>query len=809
MKKYIIIMVILTLFSLSMSSGEQYLSQADFNGGTYTISTPGTYILSENISFNEVNAIYIEVNNVIIDGNGHQIMGNRVNDFGISTNNPGYLSNITIKNTILKAFDRGIRLARANNSIIDNVFIIGATISIDSIACDYTVNNSLLLSATQQGIDSDYDNITVENTNMSTTQYGIFTGGSRMSVKNCNFRDTLSTSIYHLRGKELNVTNCTFNISYLAIRAQNGNKFLLEDSIIEDSDAGAIYLYETHNFICRNNVMKNIRRPISTFHIFQNVNNEWIEIGNYHYNSNYEIYDFDIIPQKEIKLKIIPVNTPFSDIEKVSYDLYDSENNLNDELSSDYAKSYDIINKIEEYNTEENLLNVYDSSNELTNETDILEDVKFDDNNVAVTSGKEVHMGINLTDEQLANSPKIKLSMKANEYGHGVPVNYPILNQFVDFNTQAGTLTVDGVIDEVNGMDTEYKINWVSTSGHPDAENYLYILEDESYYYIAFDVASDNTNEYGKDFVEFDFKTDSNVSSYRIDDYNTKYGLGGFQLTPKVTYKHQVYEVKIPKSEFSEPITGFRLRYYGTESSFPSVIHLAGCINATIENNSIHDNEVEGITLIGALDSCIDNTISKNRIWNNKYLGINLYEDFDFIGKVTPNTGTLSSSIPNRGVDFPIMEYANLTDDELKISGYIGVNNGSSVFANAKVEVFFVKNSEVGDNLVGNEDNGNYYGEGYFYIGDIIADENGNFEKTFNVSTMPYAFNNTTMLSATTTFERCTSEFGKNINVTIVVPEPEPTPEPEPEPTPSSGGSGAGTIYKAQAREGTSEGFTS
>ncbi|MBP2144019.1 parallel beta-helix repeat protein [Methanococcus voltae] len=38
---------------------------------------------------------------------------------------------------------------------------------------------------------------------------------------------------------------------------------------------------------------------------------------------------------------------------------------------------------------------------------------------------------------------------------------------------------------------------------------------------------------------------------------------------------------------------------------------------------------------------------------------------------------------------------------------------------------------------------------------------------------------------------------------------PEPTPEPEPEPTPSSGGSGAGTIYKAQAREGTSEGFTS
>jgi parallel beta-helix repeat protein len=172
-----------------------------------------------------------------------------------------------------------------------------------------------------------------------------------------------------------------------------------------------------------------------------------------------------------------------------------------------------------------------------------------------------------------------------------------------------------------------------------------------------------------------------------------------------------------------------------------------------IRNNVIHDNE-RGIVV----QSGYNNSIRQNVIYNNSYLGIDLGED-----GVTPNDGQIVTSQPNHGMDYPVITTVSLNGNTLHVEGYIGVEGvgGSSNFANAIVDVYLVKNSTGGDNLVGNDYNGKYYGEGWVYLGSLIADSNGYFSGDIDVSGKGVDTNS--YISATATLSgRGTSEFGPN-----------------------------------------------
>lgn len=182
-----------------------------------------------------------------------------------------------------------------------------------------------------------------------------------------------------------------------------------------------------------------------------------------------------------------------------------------------------------------------------------------------------------------------------------------------------------------------------------------------------------------------------------------------------------------------------------------------------IENNEIFGNGV-GINVVNSNSK--NNTFSKNSIYNNYGLGIDLGND-----GVTPNDGVLNSDKANYGVDFPVITTAKLIGNQLYVKGFINdesANNGSSSFANAIVEIFLVKNSINGDNLVGNNYNGKNYGEGWIYLGSLTADGNGNFNGYIDVSGK--GIDSQSLISATTTLNgKGTSEFGSTIKTQVKV----------------------------------------
>ena len=156
--------------------------------------------------------------------------------------------------------------------------------------------------------------------------------------------------------------------------------------------------------------------------------------------------------------------------------------------------------------------------------------------------------------------------------------------------------------------------------------------------------------------------------------------------------------------------------------------------------------------------------ITKNSIINSGKVAIDFLNDY-----VTINDGQLNSSQPNYGIDYPVITSAYFNSTHLHMGGFIGneTQGGSSEFANAIVEIYLVKNSTGGDNLIGNNISSdgsilsNHYGEGWAYLGAITADGNGNFNGVLNVSGK--GVEDGSLITATATIDGIgTSEFGRN-----------------------------------------------
>jgi parallel beta-helix repeat protein len=176
------------------------------------------------------------------------------------------------------------------------------------------------------------------------------------------------------------------------------------------------------------------------------------------------------------------------------------------------------------------------------------------------------------------------------------------------------------------------------------------------------------------------------------------------------------------------------------------------------KDNEISGNEIygNGIGIVVLDDASYGNVISRNSIYRNAGLGIDLGAD-----GVTPNDGALGS--PNRGVDYPVFTQVTLTPSGgLEVAGFInteGAGAGSPNFAGAIVEVFLVRSGSEGDDLIGNEHDGRYYGEGWRYLGSLVADSGGNFSGTLSVD--PSWFASDSLVTGTATLTGAgTSEFG-------------------------------------------------
>ncbi|RDD53217.1 MAG: hypothetical protein BA066_05615, partial [Candidatus Korarchaeota archaeon NZ13-K] len=190
---------------------------------------------------------------------------------------------------------------------------------------------------------------------------------------------------------------------------------------------------------------------------------------------------------------------------------------------------------------------------------------------------------------------------------------------------------------------------------------------------------------------------------------------------------------------------------------------LSAHTKALIRGNAIHDNGI-GVIVSGTSVA----NITQNSVYNNTRVGIDLDVSNSPDGDdVTLNDGLINSGQPNWGMDYPIITSAVLAGGNLQVRGYIGAGDGSPAFSGARVDLYLVRNSTSGDNLVGNNRSASgtlpeSYGEGYLYIGSLFADENGKFSGTLDVSGKGVECGS--LLTGTSTLNG-TSEFGPDARV--------------------------------------------
>jgi parallel beta-helix repeat protein len=117
-KFHTIILLVLGISSINMVyAGVYYITANNLTGGTFTITQPGTYILTENITGLSYTAIKIDADNVVLTGNGHVLSGTG-NYYGVLV--VGH-SGVEIKDLTITNFGSGIYLRYASGNTISNI----------------------------------------------------------------------------------------------------------------------------------------------------------------------------------------------------------------------------------------------------------------------------------------------------------------------------------------------------------------------------------------------------------------------------------------------------------------------------------------------------------------------------------------------------------------------------------------------------------------------------------------------------------------------------------------------------------------
>jgi len=206
-----------------------------------------TYTLTDNIVGDVPeysSAIVVERDNIVVDGAGYTIEGIRASDSN-GVNLTGR-SNVTIKNTGIKAFNHGIHISESSNNTIHGNNIIAAYAGIYLSECSNNTINENNIDGINKTEMYPYAGIRLSNSS-SNTIYGnnITTiSGSGISIVHSSNYNTIF-------GNHIEDASHGIRVFY------SSNNRIFENHI-ENDHFGAIYLYSSsYNTIYHNNFMDN------------------------------------------------------------------------------------------------------------------------------------------------------------------------------------------------------------------------------------------------------------------------------------------------------------------------------------------------------------------------------------------------------------------------------------------------------------------------------------------------------------------------------------------------------------------------
>ena len=209
-------------------------------------------------------------------------------------------------------------------------------------------------------------------------------------------------------------------------------------------------------------------------------------------------------------------------------------------------------------------------------------------------------------------------------------------------------------------------------------------------------------------------------------------------------------------------------------------VRLAGGAGAegpvNVSHTVISGNGGPGILLGLEGGAAVNLTLTGTSIFNNTGLAVDIcLAEWANGDGVTGNDGALNSSQPDWGVDYPVLTAAYLVDggSKLYVEGYVGNGSGSPVFAGARVDVYLVNTTGLGDNLTGNEYGSMFYGEATAYLGSLSVNATGWFRGFIDLSALPAAARpvNGSLVSAATWLPgNGTSELGPDAQALVFRP---------------------------------------
>ncbi|MCX6688635.1 MAG: PEGA domain-containing protein [Methanoregula sp.] len=235
--------------------------------GPTTITAPGYYVLQNDIlNSQEPTCIKITASDVTLDGNGHIIDGMKsVDSTGILLNPAGdTMSNVVIKNVVLREWQSGISLSRVKGGTLEDVkgshnSRYGVHISSSS---NVTVKNNEL-NENGNGIYVDYSNgISILNSIFNNNDYAgaTFYQSQQLTIDSNTANNNVYAGIYTQRMEQSTVSGNHAAHNQNGILLYSGDlDNTITGNIVTDNTYGICIYYGRGNTVINNQVANNSR----------------------------------------------------------------------------------------------------------------------------------------------------------------------------------------------------------------------------------------------------------------------------------------------------------------------------------------------------------------------------------------------------------------------------------------------------------------------------------------------------------------------------------------------------------------------
>ncbi len=665
----------------------------------------------------------------------------------------GGSGNLTLNNTIIEscshgiiAYKDGVGLRLVNSKVVNSVY--EGIILMDN--SSLTMYNSSILK-NSIGIYSNRSSVLIDLSNILNNGYeGLLLENSSSVIVNSNISNN-SIGIYLNKVNSSIIQKSNISYNYYGVEIINSSNVVINSSNIFNISMDGIAIFNGENItiesssLYKNNYSVLSYGNLSNFYILNSTFNSSIndtldiEVPYNHSLTNFKLYNSNILNSGSYGIHIYSIGN------SSSVTIFNSL--INGSFKGGiYIYGVDEINITNNTLTHNGLIGGDPAGSGITISGYNSEDVIIEGNNISYNLGNGVSLeglwGNILKDVVVKNNFISNNGIDEND-GNGIYIGGKVENVYVFNNTVQYSDAQAILIQESNGWNSW---DWIGTNITIDNNTLQHNGVTISSGNITAGITVGAYGNYNQDSGYIIIKNNEIVNNNLCPNTNYTGKMGGIE----------VYGLNESWINLEFNISG---NIIANNSAYGILIAASKDIN--IINNTIYNNE-KGITIPSWDFVPYNIIISKNSIYNNSLLGIDLNDD-----NVTLNDGLLNSNEPNYGIDYPIITYADISGDNLTVKGYIGKTSSSSNFANAVVEIYLVKNLTSGDNLVGNNISSsgdalnNSYGEGWIYLGSLMAGENGFFSGTLNVSGK--GVGNDVLLTATATISgKGTSEFGRN-----------------------------------------------